>query len=132
MIFSLTFFLEKCFNNKELGKNSQGLYSAHSFLTSVTNLEVESNRTNFELIFIEFLELLFIFWINRIANSRIKSNKFQLNPTSVNLTPTYSWSRIERIKFELIFIKSFKYFLPFWINRIANFWIEWILNEFRF
>ena len=45
---------------------------------------VESNRTNFELIFIEFFEYFLPFRINRIANFRIESNKFRTNS---NLTP---------------------------------------------
>ena len=46
-------------------------------------LEVESNRTNFELIFIEFFELLFTFRINQITNFRIEwiSNEFQFDST---------------------------------------------------
>ena len=49
-------------------------------------LEAESNRTNFELIFIKFFELFFTFSINRnrIINFRIESNEFQTNS---NLTP---------------------------------------------
>ena len=45
---------------------------------------VESNRTNFELIFIEFFEYFLPFRINRIANFRIESNEFRTNS---NLTP---------------------------------------------
>ena len=45
---------------------------------------VESNRTNFELIFIEFFEYFLPFRINRIANFWIESNEFRTNS---NLTP---------------------------------------------
>ena len=61
---------------------------------------VESNRTNFEQI------------------QHLK-----------NLTPPYSWSRIESNAFGINFHRIFQIFLPFRINRIANFRIE--LNEFR-
>ena len=43
-----------------------------------------SNRTNFELKFIEFFELFLPFRINRIVNFRIESNEFRTNS---NLTP---------------------------------------------
>ena len=58
-----------------------------------------------------------------------ESNRFLTDPTFVYLTPPYSWSQIKLIEFELIFIKFFEYFLPFGINRIANFQIK--ANEFR-
>ena len=65
-------------------------------------VEVESNRTNFELIFIEFFELFFT------------NHKFS-NPTNFeriqhlkNLTPPYSWNRTNRTNFELIFIEFFE------------------------
>ena len=48
------------------------------------DLEVESNLTNFESIFIQFFQLFFIFRIIQIANFWIESNKFQTNS---NLTP---------------------------------------------
>ena len=50
---------------------------------------VELNRTNFELIFIEFFELFFTFRIDRIINFRTESNEFRTNPASENLTPPY-------------------------------------------
>ena len=59
-----------------------------------------------------------------------ESNEFRTNPISDNLTPTSSWSLIEGIEFELIFIEFFEYFWPFQIDRITNFRIEWISNEF--
>ena len=68
-----------------------------------------------------FFKYFFTFQINRIGNFRIKSNEFQTNSFSENLTSPYSWSQIERIEFELIFIKFFEYFSPFQINQIANF-----------
>ena len=49
---------------------------------------VESNRTNFELIFIEFFELFFTFRINRIINFRIESNEFRTNPASEKFDST--------------------------------------------
>ena len=52
------------------------------------------------------------------------SNKFWTDLISDNLTPTCSWSQIEQIEFELIFIEFFEYFLSFRTNRIANFRIE--------
>ena len=45
---------------------------------------MESNQTNFELIFIEFFEYFLPFQINGIANFRIESNEFRMNS---NLTP---------------------------------------------
>ena len=45
-------------------------------------IEVDSNRTNFELICIHFFEYFFTFQINRIANFRIESNEFRTNPSS--------------------------------------------------
>ena len=56
---------------------------------------VESNRTNFELIFIEFFEYFLPFQINRIANFRIESNEFRTNS---NLTPPllYPGSNVPR------------------------------------
>ena len=71
---------------------------------------------NFQLVFIELFELFFTFRINQIANFRIEWNEFRTNPISDNLTPTSSWSRIERIEFESIFNEFFKYFLPFRIS----------------
>ena len=100
-----------------------------------SNVEVESNWT--EQISNRFLSNFSnYFWpfkirINRITNFWIKSKIFRMNPISENLTPPYNWSCIEQIEFKLIFIKFFEYFFPFWINRIANFPIERILNEFR-
>ena len=61
--------------------------------------------------------------------NRIESNEFWTNPFSENLTPPYGWSRIKRIKFELIFFKFFEKCLPCWINWITNFRIE--SNDFR-
>ena len=49
---------------------------------------VESNRTNFELIFIEFFELFFTFRINRIIDFWIESNKFRSNPASEKFDST--------------------------------------------
>ena len=49
---------------------------------------VESNRTNFELIFIKFFEYFLPFRINRIANFRIESNEFRTNS---DLTPPLRW-----------------------------------------
>ena len=92
----------------------------------MVNLEVESNRTNFELNFIEFFEYFFTFRINRIANFRIESNEFRTNPISENLTLAYSWSGIERIEFKLIFIEFFEFFFA-----LSN-PIERISNEFQF
>ena len=45
-----------------------------------------------------------------------ESNEFRTNPISDNLTPTSSWSLIEGIEFELIFIEFFEYFWPFQID----------------
>ena len=78
---------------------------------------------------IEFLEYFLPF--NWIGNSRIISNQFWTNPFSGNLTPPYSLSGIEQIKFELVFIEFFEYFLPLQINQIVNYLIEWISNEFQ-
>ena len=52
-------------------------------------LRVESNRTNFELIFIQFLQFLLPFGIARIAKFWIKLNELGTNS---NLTPPLSWA----------------------------------------
>ena len=57
--------------------------------------------------------IIFAFSNHRIANFRIESNEFRTNPISENLTPAYSWSRIKRIEFEIIFIEVFELFLFF-------------------
>ena len=44
------------------------------------------------------------------------------------MTPSGVGVKSNRPNFELIFIEFFKHFLPFWIIRIAKFWIE--SNEF--
>ena len=49
---------------------------------------VESNQTNFELIFIKVFELFFTFRINRIINFRIESNEFRTNPASEKFDTT--------------------------------------------
>ena len=56
--------------------NRKGNWAAKEMLP---NIEVELNRTNFELIFIEFFELVFTFRINQIVNYRIEQilNEFQ-------------------------------------------------------
>ena len=70
-------------------------------------LEVESNRTNLELIFIEFFKLFFNF-------ESLESYIFELNRTNFqriqhlkNLTPPYSWSRIELKEFRINFHRIF-------------------------
>ena len=45
------------------------------------------------------------------------------------MSPPYSWSRIELNEFQINFHRILEYFLPFRINRIANFRIE--SNKFR-
>ena len=55
-------------------------------IATILMLEVESNRTNFELIFNfhQIFGIFFTFWINRIANFQIEriSNEFQFDSTS--------------------------------------------------
>ena len=51
-------------------------------------VKVESNQTNFELIFIEFFKLFFTFWSNPIINFQILSNEFQTNPASEKFDST--------------------------------------------
>ena len=81
-------------------------------------IKVESNRTNFELIFIKFFELFFTFRINRIINFQIQSNKFRTNPAFEKFDSTLYVVGVElnRTNFKLIFIEFFKYYLPFRIN----------------
>ena len=62
------------------------------------------------------------FRINWIANFRIESNEFQTNPISENVTPPYDWSRIEGIKFELIFTEFFNVFSLFVSIESNKFW----------
>ena len=95
---------------------------------------VESNRTNFELIFIEFFELFFTFRINRIINFRIESNEFRTNPASEKFDSIYSWSRIESNEFRINFHRIFRIFfaLSNQSNRKFSNRIERISNEFQF
>ena len=98
-------------------------------------LEVVSNRTNFEWIFIKFFELFFTFRINRIINFQIQSNKFRTNPAFEKFDSTLYVVGVElnRTNFKLIFIEFFKYYLPFRINESQIFEsnqtnFEWILT----
>ena len=90
------------------------------------------------MIFIKFFELFFTFWINRIINFRIKSNEFRLNFERIqhlkNLTPPYSWSRIESCEFQINFHRIFRIFfaLSNQLNHKFSNRIERILNEFQF
>ena len=64
-----------------------------------------------------------IFWNNfHLSN---QSNFEWIHILMISLQPTCSWSQIEPIKFELIFIKFFEYFLTFLIDWIPKFW-HWI------
>ena len=97
---------------------------------------VKSNRTNFELIFIEFFQLFFIFWINRFINFRIESNRTnfeRIQHLKIWLHPIIG-VKSNRTNFELIFIEFFVYFLPFsnQSNRKFSNRIERISKEFQF
>ena len=89
------------------------------------NIEVESNRTNFILIFIEFIE----------------SNQFRMNLPNFeriqllkNLTPPYSWRRIESNEFGINFHRIFRiiFAISDQSNRKFSNQIERISNEFQF
>ena len=89
------------------------------------NIEVESNRTNFILIFIEFIE----------------SNQFRMNLPNFeriqllkNLTPPYSWRRIESNEFGINFHRIFRIIFALWNQSNSKFSnrIERISIEFQF
>ena len=52
--------------------------------SNTSQSRIESNE--FWIDYFQFLEYFFTFWINRIVNFPIESNKFWTNPISENLT----------------------------------------------
>ena len=70
----------------ERGENPVKIYNKRRLLSYEHIIGgVESNRRNFELIFIEFFELFFTF---QIIHFRIESNEFRTNPASVKFDST--------------------------------------------
>ena len=84
-------------------------------------LEMKSNRTNLELIFIRFFEYFFAFKLQVIKSKKFLKIWFQLI-VGVKL------NKLNRNSFHWIVQILF----AFRINRIADYWIEQILNEFQF
>ena len=67
---------------------------------------VESNRTNFELIFLEFFELKMYFRINRIENFSNRTNRIILPSNRIEF-------RIFSLVIFRIFSNSFEFFSNF-------------------
>ena len=103
--------------------NKKFLYLPFTFVPKYLLSFVENPESNLSNYFLPF---------KSIKLQIIKSNKFRTYLISDNSIPTSSWSRIKQIEFELVFIKYFEHFLPFWINQITNFQNDLISNEFQF
>ena len=82
----------------------------YEWTITTISLEVESIRTNFELIFVEFFELFFTVRINRIMNFRIERISNESSIWKIWLHPAYSWSRIESNEFRIGFHWIFRIF----------------------
>ena len=91
-------------------------------------LEMESDWTNLEFIFIEIFEYFFTF--EPIKLQVIKSNKFRTNPISKNLFSTLLLESNQTDQIRIIFHRIFQIFHAFRINQIANYWIEQISKKF--
>ena len=89
----------RSFKSNNFNWSKENVIQSYKLVSKSIDVEVESNLTNFDLIFIEFFELFFTFRINRIINFRIESNEFQTNPASEKFESTLQLesNRIERI-----------------------------------